>query len=103
MVIENCPAVLLTFFEESMQKIFLKFVHGTVQMFQIFIFKLESDYITASEATKVYEELVIKLEERKANNFIPFAAIQLLAKLKDDNTIDVDKEKHFRKNMEGFY
>jgi hypothetical protein len=78
-------------------------VHGTVQMFQISILKLESDYITASEATEVYEELVIKLEERKANNFISFAAKQLLAKLKDDNTIDADKENHFRKNMEGFY
>ncbi|KAL4103842.1 hypothetical protein QTP88_019177 [Uroleucon formosanum] len=72
-------------------------------MFKISILKLESDYITASEATQVYEELVIKLEERKANNFIPFEANQLLAQLKDDNTIDVDKEKHFRKSIEGFY
>ncbi|KAE9524960.1 hypothetical protein AGLY_015010 [Aphis glycines] len=72
------------------------FVHGTVQMFQISILKLESD-----EATEIYEELVIKLEEQKANNFIPFAAKQLFAKLKDDNTIDADKEKLFRKNMEA--
>ncbi|KAL4092358.1 hypothetical protein QTP88_026878 [Uroleucon formosanum] len=91
MAIENCPAVLLAFFKDPLSELFLKFVHGT------------SDYITASEATQVYEELVIKLEERKANNFIPFAANQLLAKLKDVNTIDVDKENHFRKNMEGFY
>lgn len=103
MTIENCPAVLLAFFEDPVSELFLKFVHGTVQMFQISILKLESDYVTASEATEVYEELIIKLEERKANNFIPFAAKQLLAKLKDDNTIDADKENHFRKNMEGFY
>jgi len=103
MAIENCPAVLLAFFKDPVSELFLKFVHGTVQMFQISILKLESDYITASEAIQVYEELVIKLEERKANNFIPFAANQLLAQLKDDNTIDVDKENHFRKNMEGFY
>jgi hypothetical protein len=98
MAIENCPAVLLAFFKDPVSELFLKFVHGTVQMFQISILKLESDYITASEATQVYEELVIKLEERKANNFIPFAANQLLAKLKDDNTIDVDKENHFTFN-----
>ncbi|KAE9529165.1 hypothetical protein AGLY_011961 [Aphis glycines] len=103
MAIENCPAVLLAFFKDPVSELFLKFVHGTVQMFQISILKLDSDYITASEATQVYEELVIKLEEQKENNFIPFAANQLLVKLKDDNTIDVDKENHFRKNMEGFY
>ncbi|KAL4103808.1 hypothetical protein QTP88_019143 [Uroleucon formosanum] len=103
MAIENCPAVLLTFLKTQYLNFFLKLVRGTVQMFKISILKLESDYITASEATQVYEELVIKLEERKANNFIPFEANQLLAQLKDDNTIDVDKEKHFRKNIEGFY
>lgn len=56
--------MLLAFFEDPVSELFLKFVHGTVQM---------------------------------------LAAKHLLAKLKDDNTIDADKEKHFRKNIEGFY
>lgn len=55
MAIENCPALLLVFFEDSVSELYLKLVHGTVQMFQIYILKLESDYITVSEATQAYE------------------------------------------------
>uniref|UniRef100_A0A2S2QAH3 Uncharacterized protein n=1 Tax=Sipha flava TaxID=143950 RepID=A0A2S2QAH3_9HEMI len=103
MAIENCTVLLFAFFEDPVSELYLKFAHGTIQMFQISILKLDSDFITASEATQVYEELIIKLEERKANNFILFAANQLLVRLKYDNTVNDDKEKHFRKNVEGFY
>lgn len=38
-------------------------------MFQTSTPKIESDHITATEAIQVYEELVVKLEERKATNY----------------------------------
>lgn len=101
--VDNCPALLHAFFDDPINEVYLKFVHGCLHMFQISILKLESDFITATEATQVYNELVVKLEERKANNFIPFAAKQLLGKLKSDKSVNDVKEDAFLKSVEGFY
>lgn len=97
--IENCPTSLLAFFEDPVNELYLTFVHGSLQMFQLSILKVEPDYITATEATQVYEELVVKLEERKTANFIPFAAKQLHKRLLNEEAVD-DK---FLKSVEGFY
>lgn len=64
-------------------------------MFQMTILKVESDQITATEASQAYEELVIKLEERKANNFIPFAAKQLQRKLKMRKPLMIRRKNFF--------
>lgn len=66
-------------------------------MFQLSIHKLQSDYITATEATLVYGELVVKLEERKATNSIPFVGMQLLEKLKNEKAVDEEKVDNFHK------
>lgn len=101
--LENCPALILTFFKDPVNELYFKFVHGSLQMFQLSILKLESDHITASEAAQVYGELVVKLEERKATNFIPFAAKQLLGKLRNEKAIDDEKVDSFHKSVQGFY
>lgn len=53
------------FFNDPVNELYLLFVHGTLQMFQKAILKLESDYISSSEASHAYFELVVKLEDRK--------------------------------------
>lgn len=68
-------------------------------MFQMSILKVESDFITATEASQVYKELVVKLEERKSANFIPFAAKLIHRRLTDEESVD----NNFLNSVEGFY
>lgn len=97
---ENGPKFLIDFFEKEENEIYLMFLHGTLQLFQKTILKLESDNINAIEASAVYSELITNLKERKENNFIPFSAKQLYVKLKNNNQLN---EQTFNKNVQNFY
>uniref|UniRef100_A0A1B6L648 Uncharacterized protein n=1 Tax=Graphocephala atropunctata TaxID=36148 RepID=A0A1B6L648_9HEMI len=78
-------------------------MEASLQMFQTSILKVEADHITATEASQVYKELVVELEERKVANFMPFAAKQLLKKLNNEEAVDQMKEETFMKSVERFY
>lgn len=100
---QSTPVLVLEFFLNPVSEIYFKFVHGSLHMFQISILKLESDHITAPEAAQVYAELVVKLEGRKADSYIPFAAKQLLSKLGKENILNSDDEAQIRQSIGQFY
>lgn len=50
----------------------------------------------------MYEELVVKLEERKAANLLPFATKQLHKKLKNEEVLNDGKEEKFLRSVQDF-
>lgn len=97
---ENCPKLLADFFNDPVNELYILFVHGTLQMFQKTILKIEGNDINASEVFHAYSELISKLQERKNHTFLPFAAKQMLVKLKAEENLD---EAMFKENISKFY
>lgn len=97
---EHSPKLMVDFFSSPVNELYLMFVHGSLQMFQKTILKLEREDITASEASLVYLELVRQLEERKSHVFVPFAAKQILNQLKIEGEVE---EGVFFESVTGFY
>lgn len=97
---ENCPMLLADFFKDPVNELYIMFVHGSLQIFQKTILKIEGNDISASEVFHAYSELIAKLQERKNHTFLPFAAKQMLIKLKSEEKIDEDM---FKENISKFY
>jgi hypothetical protein len=67
---DKCPKLLFYFFENLESELFLKFLYGTLQLFNNVVLKLEANSITATEAFQIYSELICQLQERKTHTFI---------------------------------
>jgi hypothetical protein len=72
---DKCPKLL---FENLESELYLKFLYGTLQLFNNVGLKLEGNSITATEAFQTYSQLICQLQERKTHKFIPSSAKELL-------------------------
>jgi hypothetical protein len=90
---DKCPKLLFDFFFNLEIELYLKFLYGTLQLFNNVVLKLEVNSITATEAFQTYSQLICQLQERKTHKFIPSSAKELLCTLKENN--DVQEQKFF--------
>jgi hypothetical protein len=51
---DKCPKLLFDFFGNLESELYLKFVYGTLQLFNNVVLKLEANSITATEAFQTY-------------------------------------------------
>jgi hypothetical protein len=95
------PKIIIWFFKNLGSELYLKFLYGTLQLFNKVVLKLEANSITATEALQTHEsQLICQLQERKPHKFISSSAKELLWTLKENN--DVQEQKFFS-NVENFY
>lgn len=90
----------VTFFENEENEVYLMFLHGSLQFFHTTIKELESNEMSAAEASLAYSDLLSKLKERKAENFIPYVAKNEYLKLKNRGKIN---EEEFMTHISAFY
>lgn len=85
---ENCLALCYCYF-----------IHNIMQIFDIYIKKLESDYITCAELHTIMTELRSKITNRKNDKFFGHSANQRLTKLtvSDQNTFKEDADKYLER------
>lgn len=77
---DNCPYILRTFFEDKGKEFYLAFIHGTLEVFNKTILKMEAQQPTAIEICSWYNDLIRSIEERKHQRFVPFLAQRILNK-----------------------
>lgn len=85
---DNCPTIIKILFSDPINEAYLLFVHGSLQIFQETILKLESDNLTGPEAALIYQNLITKLKNRKSEKFLPFLVKQKLLNLKREFEYD---------------
>jgi hypothetical protein len=98
--VTNAQNYYLIFFGNLESELYLKFLYGTLQLFNNVVLKLEANSITATEAFQTYSQLICQLQERKTHKFIPSSAKELLCTLKENN--DVQEQKFFSR-VDSFY
>jgi hypothetical protein len=74
---DKCPNLSFDFFKNLESELYLKFLYGTLQIFNNVVLKLE-----ATKAFKINPQLICQLQERKPHTFIPSSAKELLWTLK---------------------
>jgi hypothetical protein len=80
-------------------ELYLKFLCGSLQLFNNVVLKLEANSITATEASQTYSQLSCQLHERKTHKFIP-SAKELLCTLKENND---PQEQNFFSSVDKLY
>lgn len=68
---ENCPKILKNVFEDPTYEFYLCFIHVIPEPFNHTLLKMEAEQPTALEICAWYQDLVIKLEERQKQRFVP--------------------------------
>lgn len=86
--IDKCPTLIKQYFNNPVTEFWLFFVHNIAAFFHKAILVLEKEKISVIEATKVYDDVIIKLEARLDNMFIPFTLQNLLSTLVDETAVN---------------
>lgn len=95
---DECAAIIWMAFkdENCLPLCYCYFIHNIMQIFDTYIKKLESDYITCTELHTIMTELRTKITNRKNDMFYGHSARQCLMKLteSDQNTFKEDANKY---------
>lgn len=86
--IDKCPIVLQTIFEDPSSELWLMFFHNQSSMFHKTILAIEGDKNTIMEVSGQIFDLISKLEERLAADFISTPVKQILNNLTESGQID---------------
>lgn len=87
---EQCPAIIKRYFEEPSQEVYLRFVHGQLNLFSKTTLKMERQNISATEVANELDLLKMNVKERKDNSLIPHGAKVLSRKLEESGEISVN-------------
>lgn len=98
--IDKCPIVLQTIFEDPSSELWLMFLHNQSSMFHKTILAIEGDKNTIMEVSGQIFDLISKLEERLAADFISTPVKQILNNLTESGQID---KQRFMLHVKFFY